>query len=164
MTTAVMALADETNILPLVGAWENRFTLTELKEGKTTFEVLRRGAGLFSLLRSGTITQRHVDSAQKWARDVETGIMGAADPERRSTGQGTLEDCLLARSAAVARCEGVRRNLGRYAADLLVLLVIDGLSLARIAQIYGKNRQVMTGSVELMLDQLADYYEGNHVN
>ncbi|MFT8480201.1 hypothetical protein [Gluconobacter oxydans] len=154
------------DIVPLVGAWNNRFTFTELDLGKNrpSIEVIRRGVGLYSLLRNGTITQRHVDGAQRWARDFETGIMGAADPERRSTGQGTLEDMMLARSAAVTRCEGVRRTLGRYASDLLVLLVLDGLSVAKIAELYGKNRQGMTGAVELLLEQLADYYEGNQLH
>ncbi|WP_215745161.1 hypothetical protein [Gluconobacter sp. P1C6_b] len=154
------------DIVPLVGAWNNRFTFTELDLGKNrpSIEVIRRGVGLYSLLRNGTITQRHVDGAQRWARDFETGIMGAADPERRSTGQGTLEDMMLARSAAVTRCEGVRRTLGRYASDLLVLLVLDGLSVAKIAELYGKNRQGMTGAVELLLEQLADYYEGNQIH
>jgi len=151
------------DIVPLVGSWNNRFTFTELDLGKNrpSIEVIRRGVGLYSLLRNGTITQRHVDCAQRWARDFETGIMGAADPERRSTGQGTLEDMMLARSAAVTRCEGVRRTLGRYAADLLVLLVLDGLSIAKIAELYGKNRQGMTGAVELLLEQVADYYDTN---
>jgi len=107
-------------------------------------------------LHSGTITQRHVEAAQSWASDVETGIIGAADPERRSTGQGTLEDMLVARSATVAGCESVRRNLGRYAADLRVL---DGLPVSRIAKIYDKLRQSMADAVALLLDQLSDYYD-----
>ena len=164
MTTATEATQNiRENIVPLVGAWANRFTLTELDLGKDRppVEVIRRGVGLYSLLRSGKITQRHVNAAERWARDFETGIMGASDPERRSTGQGTLEDMLLARSAAVTRCEGVRRTLGQYAADLLVLLVLDGLSIAKIAELYGKNRQGMTGAVELLLEQVADYYDTN---
>ncbi|KXV36721.1 hypothetical protein [Gluconobacter albidus] len=164
MTTATEATQNiRENIVPLVGAWANRFTLTELDLGKDRppVEVIRRGVGLYSLLRSGKITQRHVDNAERWARDFETGIMGASDPERRSNGQGTLEDMLLARSAAVARCEGIRRTLGRYAADLLVLLVLDGLSIAKIAELYGKNRQGMTGAVELLLEQVTDYYDTN---
>lgn len=163
MTTAAEATQEvREDIVPLVGAWNNRFTFTELDLGKNRkIEVIRRGVGLYSLLRSGKITQHHVNAAERWARDFETGIMGAADPERRSTGQGTLEDMLLARSAAVTRCEGVRRTLGRYAADLLVLLVLDGLSIAKIAELYGKNRQGMTGAVELLLEQVADYYDTN---
>ena len=147
------------NIIPMLGAWADRFTMTTEGKGKEQFDVMRRGVGLYSLLHSGTITQRHVEAAQSWARDVETGIMGAADPERRSTGQGTLEDMLIARSAAVTRCESVRRNLGRYAADLLVLLVIDGLPVSRIAQMYGKSRHNVAGAVSLLLDQLSDYYD-----
>ncbi|MFT8951733.1 MAG: hypothetical protein ABF979_05600 [Gluconobacter sp.] len=167
MTTAAEATQKvREDIVPLMGAWINRFTLAELDQGKNKppIEVLRRGAGLYGLLRSGTITQRHVESAQRWARDFETGIMGASNPEIRSSGQGTLEDSLLARSFAVARCEGVRRTLGRYAGDLLVLLVLDGLSVARISELYGKNRQGMTGAIELLLEQLADYYEGNKIH
>lgn len=165
MTTAVKATQDlREEIVPMMGAWAERITFAELEKNKKTVEVMRRGVGLYSLLRSGTIRQWHVDAAQRWARDFETGIMGASDPERRSTGQGTLEDMMLARSAAVARCEGVRRTLGRYAADLLVLLVLDGLSVARIAEMYGKNRQSMTGAVELLLEQLGDYYEANQIH
>ncbi|MEW9274394.1 hypothetical protein [Gluconobacter oxydans] len=166
MTTASEATQEVIeDIVPLVGAWNNRFTFTELDLGKNRkIDVIRRGVGLYSLLRNGKITQRHVDGAERWARDFETGIMGAADPERRSTGQGTLEDMLLARSAAVTRCEGVRRTFGRYSSDLLVLLVLDGLSIAKIAELYGKNRQAMTGAVELLLDQLADYYDGNQIH
>ncbi|GAP24016.1 hypothetical protein GLF_0898 [Gluconobacter frateurii NBRC 101659] len=165
MNTASEATKDlKEEIVPMLGAWAERITFAELEKNKKTVEVMRRGVGLYSLLRSGTIRQWHVDAAQRWARDFETGIMGAADPERRSTGQGTLEDMMLARSAAVARCEGVRRTLGRYAADLLVLLVLDGLSVARIAEIYGKNRQSMTGAVELLLEQLGDYYEINQIH
>ncbi|KXV23871.1 hypothetical protein AD942_11015 [Gluconobacter japonicus] len=165
MTTAVEAKKDlKEEMVPLMGAWAERITFAELERNKKTIEVMRRGVGLYSLLRSGTIRQWHVDAAQRWARDFETGIMGAADPERRSTGQGTLEDMMLARSAAVARCEGVRRTLGRYASDLLVLLVLDGLSVAKIAEMYGKNRQSMTGAVELLLEQLGDYYEANQIH
>ena len=161
MTTAAEATQEvREDIVPLVGAWNNRFTFTELDWKNRKIEVIRRGVGLYSLLRSGKIKQCHVNVAERWARDFETGIMGAADPERRSTGQGTLEDMLLARSAAVSRCEGVRRVLGRYAADLLVLLVLDGLSVSKIAELYGKDRHGMSGAIELLLDQLADYYEG----
>ncbi|MBF0857618.1 hypothetical protein HKD24_00100 [Gluconobacter sp. LMG 31484] len=153
------------DIVPLVGAWNNRFTFTELNLGKNRkIAVIRRGVGLYSLLRSGKIKQSHVNVAEQWARDFETGVMGASDPERRSNGQGTLEDMLLARSAAVARCEGVRRTLGRYAADLLVLLVLDGLSISKIAEIYGKDRHGMAGAVELLLEQLTDYYEGKLIS
>ena len=41
-----------------------------------------------------------------------------------------------------------------------MLLVIDGRSLGKIAEHYRKNRQGMTGATELLLEQLADYYEG----
>lgn len=60
---------------------------------------------------------------------------------------------------AVTRCESVRRNLGRYAADLLVLLVLDGLPVSRIAAIYGKSRHNVAGAVSLLLDQLSGYYD-----
>ncbi|GBR34942.1 hypothetical protein GCM10007870_27880 [Gluconobacter kondonii] len=166
MTTAAEATRPIEEAVPMQGAWKNRIALAELDQGKDRppIEVLRRGAGLYGLLRSGTITQRHVDAAQRWACDFETGIMGASNPEIRSTGQGSLEDSLLARSFAVARCEGVRRTLGRYAGDLLVLLVLDGLSVARISEMYGKNRQGMTGAIELLLEQLTDYYEGSQIH
>lgn len=164
MTTAAEATRPIEDAVPMQGAWKNRIALAELEQEKDRppTNVLRRGAGLYGLLRSGTITQRHVDAAQKWARDFETGIMGAADPERRgSGGGGDAHDNLIARSAAVTRCENIRRTLGRYASDILVLLVLDGLSPGKIAEHYGKNRQGITGAAELLLEQLADYYEGN---
>ena len=160
MTTAAEATRPIEEAVPMQGAWKNRIALAELDQGKDRppIEVLRRGAGLYGLLHSGTITQRHVDAAQRWARDFETGIMGAADPERRGTGGGDIHDMLIARSAAVARCETIRRTLGNYASDLLVLLVIDGLSLGKLAEHYGKNRQLIKGSIELLLEQLAEIY------
>lgn len=166
MTTAAEATRPIEEAVPMQGAWKNRIALAELDQGKDRppTNVLRRGAGLYGLLRSGTITQRHVDAAQRWARDFETGIMGASDPERRGSGGGDIHDMLIARSAAVTRCENVRRSLGRYASDLLVLLVLDGLSLGKIAEHYGKNRQGITGAAELLLEQLADYYEENSVH
>ncbi|WP_240386366.1 hypothetical protein [Asaia bogorensis] len=144
------------NIIPMLSAWADRFTMTTEGKSKEQFDVMRRGVELYSLLHSGTITQCHVVAAQSWASDVETGIIGAFDPERRSTGQGTLEDMLIARSATVAGCESVRRNLGRYAADLFVL---DGLPVSRIAKIYDKNRRSMADAVALLLDQLSYYYD-----
>ena len=163
MTTATEATRPIEEAVPMQGAWKNRIALAELEQGKDRppTNVLRRGAGLYGLLRSGTITRRHVDAAQRWARDFETGIMSASDPERRRSGGGDIHDMLIARSAAVARCESIRRTFGRYASDLLVLLVIDGLSLGKIAAHYGKNRQSMTGAAELVLEQLSDYYEGS---
>ena len=160
MTTAAEATRPIEEAVPMQGAWKNRIALAELEQGKDRLptNVLRRGAGLYGLLRSGTITQRHVDAAQRWARDFETGIMGATDPERRGSGGGDIHDMLIARSAAVARCESVRRTLGCYASDLLILLVLDGLSLAKISEHYGKNRQNITGASELALEQLSLYY------
>ena len=162
MTTATEATRPIEEAVPMQGAWKNRIALAELDQGKDRppIEVLRRGAGLYGLLRSGTITQRHVDAAQRWARDFETGIMGASDPERRGSGAGDAHDNLIARAEAVTRCENIRRTFGRYASDILILLVLDGLSLGKIAEHYGKNRQGITGAAELVLEQLADYYEG----
>ncbi|MCI1796583.1 hypothetical protein NKW44_14710 [Acetobacter lovaniensis] len=42
---------------------------------------LRSSGALYALRRAGTITDAHVAAAEHWARDYETGVLGARDPE-----------------------------------------------------------------------------------
>ncbi|EHH68397.1 hypothetical protein [Gluconobacter morbifer] len=168
MTIAALASGQAEDSAPLEGALAGKMTLVDVKltdkKEEVPVTVLRRGAGLYGLLQNGTISAAQVKAAEKWARDYETGVEGATDPERyRSGRRGDIHDMMIARAQAVARYEGVRRSLGRRASDMLTLLVIEGLSVSRIAMHYQRDRKQIVGAIDLLLEQLVEYFDCNAV-
>lgn len=102
----------------------------------------------------------HVVCANMWARDYETGILGASDPERDATGkQGDIHDVMLARAAASARCDHIRRAIGRVGENLLIMLMIDGLPIDEMAARLARDKRKVSGAAALVLEQAVELYD-----
>lgn len=135
--------------------------LTEIedKRGHMTKHMRSSGA-LYTLRKSGAIQDRHVAAAEMWARDYETGILGARDPEAgKSGGKSDIEYAMLSRAAAVTRCESVRRCLGAASQRFLVLMMIDGLSVNQMRVELQMDHKKVSGAIELLLEQLVELYD-----
>lgn len=129
-------------------------------EHKVPQKVFRSSGALYTLRRSGAILDRHVAAAELWARDYETGILGARDPEAgKSGGKSDIEYAMLSRAAAVSRCQAVERSLGKVSMRFMTLMMIDGLSVSQMEQQTKKARQKITGAIELLLEQLVELYD-----
>lgn len=134
-------------------------TAIEGRYGHIT-EHMRSSGALYTLRKSGAIQDRHVAAAEMWARDYETGILGARDPEAGKSGRKSdIEYAMLSRVAAVTRCESVRRCLGAVSQQFLVLMMIDGLSVNQIKKHIKKDHQKISGAIELLLEQLVNVYD-----
>lgn len=120
---------------------------------------LRSSGALYALRRAGTITDAHVAAAEHWARDYETGVLGARDPEEGK--KGGLPDphvIMLSRAAAVRRCEYVRQCLGKQSEAFLYCLLINHMSISQIAEQRTRDRRQISGIIELLLEQLYNLY------
>lgn len=121
---------------------------------------LRSSGALYTLRKSGAIEDRHVAAAEMWARDYETGILGARDPEAGKSGaKSDIEYAMISRAAAVSRCEAVRRNLGASSQHFLQSMMIDGLSVNQMHMAMRKDRKRISGAIELLLEQLVELYD-----
>lgn len=121
----------------------------------------RSSGALYALRRAGTITDAHVAAAELWARDYETGVLGARDPEAgRKGGVADPHTIMLARAAAVSRCEYVRKALGTVGETLLRRMMIDGMSVQAIAEAGSTHKLRVSGAIELILEQLVEVYDG----
>ncbi|MBO1325296.1 hypothetical protein K2X14_07780 [Acetobacter sp. TBRC 12305] len=119
----------------------------------------RSSGALYALRRAGTLTDAHVTAAEHWARDYETGILGGRDPEAsRQCGCADAEYALLSRIGAADRCRYVKNRVGSAGEKLLICLMIDGLSISIMSNDSGKPRARLTGSIELLLEQLSEIY------
>ncbi|MCP1231742.1 hypothetical protein [Acetobacter indonesiensis] len=117
----------------------------------------RSSGALYALRRAGTITDAHVAAAELWARDYETGVLGARDPEAgRKGGVADPHTIMLARAAAVSRCEYVRKALGTVGETLLRRMMIDGMSVQAIAEAGSTHKLRVSGALEMLLDQLVE--------
>ena len=121
----------------------------------------RSSGALYALRRAGTITDAHVAAAELWARDYETGILGARDPEAgKSGGKADPHTIMLARAAAVRRCEYVRKALGTVGETLLHRMMLDGMSVQAIAEAGSTHKLRVSGAIELVLEQLVEVLDG----
>lgn len=95
-----------------------------------------------------------------WARDYETGILGARDPDAgRSGAKSDIEYALLSRAAAVTRCQAVERNLGKVSMRFMIAMMVDGLSVNQMASAMHKDRKKVAGVIEFLLEQLVEFYD-----
>ncbi|KAA8387097.1 hypothetical protein FOH24_07115 [Acetobacter tropicalis] len=95
-----------------------------------------------------------------WARDYETGILGARDPEAGKSGAcSDIEYAMLSRAAAVSRCQSVQRNLGEVSQRFLQMMMIDGMSVNQMHAAMNKDRMRVSGAIELLLEQLVELYD-----
>lgn len=95
-----------------------------------------------------------------WARDYETGVEGARDPEAGKSGaKSDIEYALLSRAAAVTRCQAVERNLGKISMRFMIAMMVDGLSVNQMEQQMKKDRKKIAGAIELLLEQLVELYD-----
>ncbi|MCP1247276.1 hypothetical protein NKW54_15290 [Acetobacter cerevisiae] len=136
--------------------------LADIKDqrGRVTTHMRSSGA-LYTLHKSGAIEDRHVAAAEMWARDYETGILVARDPDAgKSGGKSDIEYAMLSRAAAVTRCESVRRCLGAASQRFLVLMMIDGLSVNQMRIELKQDHKKVAGAIELLLEQLVELYDG----
>lgn len=121
---------------------------------------LRSSGALYALRRAGTITDAHVTAAEHWARDYETGILGARDPEAgRKGGVPDPHTIMLARAAAVTRCEYVRKALGQVGETFLRQMMVDGMSVQAIAEAQNTHKLRVSGAIDLLLEQLVEAYQ-----
>ncbi|WP_087636324.1 hypothetical protein [Acetobacter ascendens] len=121
---------------------------------------LRSSGTLYALRRAGTITDAHVAAAEHWARDYETGVLGARDPEAGK--KGGLPDphvIMLSRAAAVRRCEYVRKGVGEVGEMLLRQLMLGGMSVNALAIEKNTHKFKVSGAIELLLEQLVELYQ-----
>ncbi len=123
--------------------------------------VYRCCVGLYGLRRSGAIDDAQVAAAEMWARDYETGVLGASDPELAGNcGRGDVHDMMLARAAASERYSYIRAALGRAGERLLILLMIEGLSMSAMGERLQQDRKTIAGALVLLLEQLVEQYDG----
>lgn len=121
---------------------------------------LRSSGALYALRRAGTITDAHVAAAEHWARDYETGVLGARDPEAgRKGGVPDLHTIMLSRAAAVTRCEYVRKALGQVGETFLRQMMVGGMSVQAIAEAKGTHKLRVSGAIDLLLEQLVEAYQ-----
>lgn len=134
---------------------------TDIEIRKNVFVPCRRSSGaLYTLRKSGAIQDCHVAAAEMWARDYETGIEGARDPEAGKSGaKSDIEYALLSRAAAVTRCQAVERNLGKVSMRFMIAMMVDGLSVNQMEQQMKKDRKKIAGAIELLLEQLVELYD-----
>ncbi|ANA15022.1 hypothetical protein WG31_09360 [Acetobacter oryzifermentans] len=129
------------------------------EKGKPAVEVASSCGLLNKLHTNGVIGDAEVTAAQMWARDYETGIMGAKDPEASSKGGNPdPEYALLSRIAAADRCRYVVKCLGKRSEDFLYSFLIDHMSISQVAGQRKRDRRQISGAIELLLGQLADVY------
>ncbi|WP_255210473.1 hypothetical protein [Komagataeibacter xylinus] len=122
-------------------------------------EVWRRCAGLYGLLRSRAITEGQVSAAQFWATDYEIGVLGGTDPEmERGAKRGDIHDAMIGRMGSAARRDYIRQRIGARGEQLLVLLMIDGLSVTAMAKRLDRDVKNTSGAVCFLLEQLAEHY------
>lgn len=134
-------------------------TTTEVVPGVTQ-PCLRSSGALYTLRKSGAIEDRHVAAAEMWARDYETGILGARDPEAGKSGAcSDIEYAMLSRAAAVSRCQSVQRNLGEVSQQFLKMMMIDEMSVNQMHVALNKDRKRVSGAIELLLEQLVELYD-----
>ncbi|MFW7268815.1 hypothetical protein ACMAUO_12700 [Gluconacetobacter sp. Hr-1-5] len=130
------------------------------KDAVGAINVYRTCPALYALRRAKAIDKAHVVCANMWARDYETGILGASDPERETTGKGgDLHDVMLARAAASARCELIRKAIGRVGENLLIMLLIDGFPLDEMARRLARDTRKISGATGLVLEQIVELYD-----
>ena len=133
----------------------------KLKPNGPSTEVLRTCAGLYGLRRSGKITDGQVSYAQMWAVDYEIGVLGGSDPEmERGAKRGDIHDAMIGRMGSAARRDYIRQRIGARGEQLLVLLMIDGLSITSIAKRLERDVKNITGAVCFLLGQLEEHYDG----
>ncbi|ALR88232.1 hypothetical protein [Acetobacter pasteurianus] len=129
------------------------------EKGKPAVEVSSSCGLLNKLHTSGVIGDAEVAAAQMWARDYETGIMGAKDPEASSKGgKPDPEYVLLARMHGTERCRYIREHLGKRSEEFLYSFLIDHMSISQVAGQRKRDRRQISGAIELLLGQLADVY------
>ncbi|MCG0998175.1 hypothetical protein [Acetobacter persici] len=135
---------------------------TDIEIRKNVFvPCLRSSGALYTLRKSGAIQDCHVAAAEMWARDYETGILGARDPLAGKSGaKSDPELSLISRAAAVTRCESVRRSLGEVSGRFLRLMMIEGMSVNQMRQAMQKDHAKISGAIELLLEQLVELYDG----
>lgn len=128
--------------------------------GDAPQKAYRSSGALYTLRKSGAIEDCHVAAAEMWARDYETGILGARDPDAGKSGaKSDIEYAMLSRAAAVSRCQAVERSLGKVSMRFMVLMMIEGLSVSQMEQQTKKARQKIAGAIELLLEQLVELYD-----
>lgn len=75
-------------------------------------DVQRVVGGLVTLNKAGDVTQDQVNAAERWYRDYVMGVIGARDPERKSSGKAPdIHAAMLSRTHAIGRCKFVREFL-----------------------------------------------------
>lgn len=118
---------------------------------------------LATLARNGDIDQAQSSAAERWYRDYVMGVMGARDPEAQRSGKAPdIHASMIARTAAVGRCRGVRNGLGLCSEVRLKLLLIDELSFSVIAtRLFPgdvNGRKKIAAQMAFLLEQLAELY------
>lgn len=135
-------------------------TWLDTAKGQAPQKVYRSSGALYALRKSGAIEDCHVAAAEMWARDYETGILGARDPDAGKSGaKSDIEYAMLSRAAAVSRCQAVERSLGKVSMQFMTLMMIDGLSVRQMVLQMHKDRQKLAGAIELLLEQLVELYD-----
>ncbi|MFT8635719.1 hypothetical protein [Novacetimonas hansenii] len=133
----------------------------KLKPDGPSTEVLRTCAGLYGLRRSGKITDGQVSDAQMWAVDYEIGVLGGSDPEmEHGAKRGDIHDAMIGRMGCAARRNYIRQRIGARGEQLMVLLMIDGLSLNDMASRMQTDKRNASGALCFLLGQLEEHYDG----
>ena len=119
--------------------------------------------GVTTLAKCGDIDQAQSSAAERWYRDYVMGVVGARDPEARSSGKAPdVHASMLARTAAIGRCRAVRQGLGLCGEIRLRLLLVDELSFSAIAAelLPGdvNGRKKIAAQMSFLLEQLAELY------
>lgn len=131
-----------------------------LDKNSDDYDEVRRSCGLlYSMRRAGKISDAAVAAAEHWARDYETGILGARDPEKsRQCGLPDAEYAILSRVAAADRYRYVKFCIGTVGETLLYKMMVEGLSIVQMSSAMNKDRNRLGGAIELLLEQLAEVY------
>lgn len=149
-------------------------TTVEVTFGKRSKPHMCSRVGAVYALHAGrSISDAQLRAAEDWTRDYETGILGGKDPlASKQSGCPDAEYAILSRIAAVDRCRYIKGKLGAYSEQLLIRVMIEGLSLHNMAVAIAKDKNEslrdplvnrhdklrVAGMIDLLLGQLADAY------
>lgn len=166
-----------------IEATEERLEKSDVTTVEVTFNkrsrphICSRVGAVYALHAGKSISDAQLRAAEDWARDYETGVLGGKDPlASRQCGCPDAEYAILSRIAAVDRCRYIKGKLGAYSEQLLIRVMIDGLSLGDMALAIHKPQENADGSVKepaatrhdrlrvagmiyLLLEQLSEAYD-----
>jgi len=109
----------------------------------------------------GDVTKKHVWAASRWLNDYELSMGCTPGARIRERVDGETESTLGSmdmRLRAADRFNEASDAVGRSGVMVLKLVIIDNMSLARVASVLGTSSHKASGRVCAALDRLVEHY------